>query len=139
MSSNRLLYDPCAYNQDIFESTKPLSYVLNTQKYQHCKPCRMALGVVGGNEVSPITGNLVDLENELRGQTRLNTNCPALQYNPANTQDTMMLLGPRPSGFEQTKISIEKSHLPTCQLFNFPSIPLPPPPQLTPCPPSKRS
>ena len=97
----------------------------------------MALGVVGGNEVSAIKGNLVELENELRGQTRFQTNCPSLHYSPENTQNGIMLLGPRPCGFNQTRVNVDMNHLPTCQMFNFPPIPLPPPPQVLSCPPTK--
>ena len=133
MSSNRLPYDACAYSADLYQSTQPLSYALNTDKYKHLKPCRMALGIVGGNEVSTIRGNLVDLETELRGTTRLLTSCPALHYNPKNTNGNEMILGPKPCGFEQKKIDIEPSHLATCQMISYPQIPLPPPLKISSC------
>ena len=37
----------------------------------------MELGIVGGTGVSQIKGNLVDLENDLRGQTRSASQCPS--------------------------------------------------------------
>ena len=43
-------------------------------------------GLVGGTNVSHIKGNLVDLENDLRGQTRSNTKCPARKYAPPKDQ-----------------------------------------------------
>ena len=67
MSSNRLIYDTCAYKAEITQSSNTLNYVLDPMKYENCKKCRMELGIVGGNEVSQIKGNLVDLENDLRG------------------------------------------------------------------------
>ena len=70
MSSNRLIYDTCAYKKTLDESVGPLSYLLNPIKYENCNKCRMELGIVGGSNVSHIRGNLVDLENDLRGQTR---------------------------------------------------------------------
>ena len=47
-----------------------LSYMLYPLKYEGKSKCRVNLGVVGGNNVSIIKGNMVDLENDLRGQTR---------------------------------------------------------------------
>ena len=65
MSSNRLKFDTCAYKKNLDQSVGPLSYVLNPMKYENCNKCRMELGIVGGNNVSQIKGNLVDLENDL--------------------------------------------------------------------------
>ena len=67
MSSNRLMYDTCAYKKTLDESTGTLAYVLNPMKYENCNKCRMELGILGGPSVSQIKGNLVDLENDLRG------------------------------------------------------------------------
>jgi hypothetical protein len=79
---NRLKYDSCAYDKELKQSTDPLSYIINPIKYDNCTKCRMELGIVGGTSVSHITGNLVDLENDLRGQTRPNTHCPTYLYTP---------------------------------------------------------
>ena len=40
----------------------------------------MELGIVGGTAVSQIKGNLADLENDLRGQTRSASQCPSKHY-----------------------------------------------------------
>ena len=76
MSSNRLIYDTCAYSTKMNESVGPLQYILNPMKYENCKKCRHELGLVGGTAVSHIKGNLVDLENDLRGATRVSSLCP---------------------------------------------------------------
>ena len=66
MSSNRLIYDTCAYKHELTQSVGPLEYVLNPMKYENCNKCRMELGLVGGTAVSHVKGNLVDLiEDEL--------------------------------------------------------------------------
>ena len=79
MSSNRLMYDTCEYKTRIGESVGPLEYMLNPIRYENCNKCRMELGTVGGTNVSHIKGNLVDLETDLRGQTRRHTKCPQLK------------------------------------------------------------
>ena len=81
MSSNRLIYDTCAYKKELDQSTGPLSYTLNPIKFENCSKCRMELGVVGGTAVSHIKGNLVDLESDLRGQNHPTTHCPSKNIN----------------------------------------------------------
>ena len=83
MSSNRLIYDTCAYKKSLDQSVGPLSYLLNPIKYENCSKCRMELGIVGGTDVSQIKGNLVDLENDLRGATRTASLCPSNHYQPS--------------------------------------------------------
>ena len=41
MSSNRLMYDTCAYKKKLEESTTPLDYNLYTGKYENCSKCRL--------------------------------------------------------------------------------------------------
>ena len=91
MSSNRLIYDTCAYKKTLDQSVGPLSYVLNPIKYENYGKCRMELGLVGGTAVSQIKGNLVDLENDLRGTTRSASLCPSKHYVPncANQTETL--------------------------------------------------
>ena len=79
---NRLMYDSCAYNADLHQSVAPLSYILDPVRYENCNKCRVEFGVVGGTAVSHVNGNLVDLENDLRGQNRPNTHCPAYKFLP---------------------------------------------------------
>ena len=90
MSLNRLIYDNCAYSKRLDESIGPLSYVINPIKYENCKKCRHELGLVGGTAVSHIKGNLVDLENDLRGSTRANSLCPSVKYQPNNTNSIVI-------------------------------------------------
>ena len=82
MSSNRLSYDSCAYQKSLQQSTAPLDYMLYEGKYNNSAKCRIEFGVVGGNDVSLYSGNLVDLESDLRGQTRMASSCPSKQYIP---------------------------------------------------------
>ena len=61
MSSNRLMYDNCQYNTVLQSNKNTLEYILYPSKYENCKPCRMQLGTVSGNDVSTIKGSQVDL------------------------------------------------------------------------------
>jgi len=67
MSSNRLIYDTCAYETDMTETANQITYTLDPSKHYQETPTRMELGIVGGNNVSLVKGNLVDMETDLRG------------------------------------------------------------------------
>ena len=79
MSSNRLIYDKCAYATEIKESTRPLEYFLFKGKYENGEKCSIS-------EFPNILefGNRADVENELYGLNRVGTLCPSLKYNPTN-------------------------------------------------------
>jgi hypothetical protein len=53
------------------------------EKFSHPKQTRNALGLVGGNEVTNISGSIVDLESDLFGITRSLTKYAPRQYTPA--------------------------------------------------------
>jgi hypothetical protein len=107
MSSNRLTYDACAYQAKLTQSMGPLDYALYPGKYENSAKCRIEFGTVGGNGVSLFSGNLVDLESDLRGQTRLASQCPLKMYMPDN------------SGKHKLK------HQPSCQMQYYPKVPMP--------------
>jgi hypothetical protein len=106
MSSNRLCYDKCAYQTKLYQSTSPLDYALYQGKYENKGKCRFEFGVVGGNGVSQYAGNMVDLESELRGQTRLNSQCPSSKFCAAKA-------GPYPI-----------KHQASCQMQYYPEVPV---------------
>ena len=108
MSSNRLTYDQCAYKEALKQSTSQLDYNLYNGKFENTAKCRIEFGTVGGNGVSLYSGNLVDLESELRGQTRLASQCSETLYKPS------------PNGPEKNL-----RHQPSCQLQYYPKVPLP--------------
>ena len=131
MSSNRLRYDTCAYKVDINQSCGPLSYLLNPMAYENCSKCRHEFGLVGGPDVSDIKGNMVDLENDLRGQTRLATKCPSKKYAGA-TENTLVIPGNACN--KERVVDLTKVHLPACQYIKSPAVSLPNPPNLSSCP-----
>ena len=78
MSSNRLIYDTCAYATEIKESTSPLEYNLFKNKYENCVQCPT------GDFTNVVEfGSRVDVENELHGLARLGTKCPSLKFDPS--------------------------------------------------------
>lgn len=82
MAFTRQLYDTCATKKNTEEGTGVLSYLMDPNKFYNCNPCRIELGTVGGNNVSLYEGNMVDLESDLSGRTRVNTKCPSNKYLP---------------------------------------------------------
>ncbi len=131
MSYNRLIYDQCSYKKELDQSVGPLSYLLNPMKYENCNKCRNEFGLLGGANVSHIKGNLVDLENDLRGQTRPNTRCPDKKYKPSKTNT---LSFPGTGCGKPRTVDLTPVHLPSCQMIRYPPTPLPPPPNYEHCP-----
>jgi hypothetical protein len=74
--STRPEYDPCAYAKELSESTGPYAYQMYDGKYEHCEKC------VYDEYTRPFDGEIVDVESELRNQTRVYTRCPTRKYNP---------------------------------------------------------
>jgi hypothetical protein len=73
-SSNRQIYDNCNYQKALYESTSPLSYLLYQGKFENCGKC------IYDKFYTPY--GLVDIETELRNQTRPLSNCDQFKYNP---------------------------------------------------------
>lgn len=131
MSYNRLRYDQCAYKTDINQSVGPLEYILNPMKYENCQKCRHEFGLVGGTAVSHIKGNLVDLENDLRNQTRAASTCPSQKYRPSDNNQ-LNLAGNHCNA--PRNVDLTPVHLPPCQMIRYPPTPLPPAPVYNNCP-----
>ena len=106
MSSNRLIYDSCSYEKNLQQSMGPGEYALYTGKFENCAKCRIEFGVNGGNGVSLFSGNLVDLESDLRGQTRISSDCPSMKYHPGEKKYPL-------------------ANQPSCQMQYYPKVPMP--------------
>lgn len=121
---NRLTYDSCAYREDLAQSVNPLEYILDPIRYQNCNKCRPELGTVGGTAVSHISGNLVDLENDLRNQNRPNTHCDAYKFKPGNSYiQGKEYIKP----VQHPRVNTDMQHLKSCQFVDYPGVPLTPP------------
>jgi len=130
-------------------------YLQIPQKFYHPNAGRNALGLVGGNDVSVASGNLVDVESELRNITRDLSKAPAKQYRPScllgetaapfyavgtSTSGTLASLtgGCQSNSFSFTERATQKAvtvstaprHLPTMQMFTYAGVPAPAPLEL---------
>lgn len=83
MSFTRTLFDDCTYAQRLNESQNVLHYNVDSNKFYNCNQNRIDFGLLGGTQVSQSAENLVDLESDLRNQTRLYSRCPRRKYRPA--------------------------------------------------------
>ena len=104
-------------------------YTLIPEKFYNPHATRNALGLVGGNEVSVASGNLVDLESELLGITRDASHAPSRQYQPGPPGSQIpksFVFVERSSGKVQT-IDNRPRHLPTSQFVSYPGVPAPAP------------
>jgi len=82
MSFNRLSYDACDYSVNLKQQEGMLHYNLDTNKFHNCNQQRIDFGLLGGTQVSQSSENLVDLESDLRNQTRLYSRCPTRKFRP---------------------------------------------------------
>jgi hypothetical protein len=125
-------------------------YTQLPSKFYHPNASRNALGLVGGNEVSVASGNLVDVESDLRGTTRDLTNCPTRKFQPScplgqagaapapagapapwtggpcAPWPEQLVFQERGSGKVRT-VATAPRHLPTTQFASYPGVPAPAP------------
>lgn len=73
-SSNRLIYDNCSYQKNIYESTSPMAYNLYFGAQENCNKCLY--------DKFYTRYQLVDVETELRNQTRPLSHCDQFKYSP---------------------------------------------------------
>lgn len=121
MSFNHITTDHCTYKRHLTENVSILSYVLSPFRYEHADKCRHQLGLVGGTAASHVVGNLVDLESDLRGQTRYLTKCTKNAPRPLNGTNDII------ENDKTNPINTRLVHLPACQMISYKSVPLPPP------------
>src|SRR5258706_16034531 len=114
MSYTRLIYDQCAYNKDLSQSTSAINYTLDPNKHYSCSNCRVQFGLLGGNNVSLTRSNMVDLESDLFNITRQISTCPERKYLPycENCEEN----GGLPCGSVSCKRKENLKHLPACNI-----------------------
>lgn len=126
MAFTRQLYGSCATKKQTEESTSAFSYIMDPNKYYNCQPCRVSFGVTGGNNVSLYEGNMVDLESDLSGRTRVASGCPSGKYLPGTVVQSVDHNNCSPDcGVDglpcgNSKCRQEKLvHLPECELIHY--------------------
>ena len=102
----------------------PFGYREYVQQWISPDPKRHQLGLVGGNNVSLARGNLEDVESDLRGITRPNTWCPALEHSPLTKGQTHVRVDNRKTNLN---IDITPIHLPEYQMWGYTGAPKPMP------------
>jgi hypothetical protein len=122
---NRLTYDQCAYMKKLGESVAPINYMLDPVRYENCNQCRIGVGIVGGTAVSHVMGNMVDLENDLRGANRPNTHCPTYKYHPQQPGTCYVQGREYIKPVCHPRVDTSPVHLKQCQLQDWPATPLP--------------
>ena len=132
MSWCRLNMDSCAYRNKLAQEVGEFGYSIDPIKFDHPHKTRVNFGIVAGNEVSIIKGSLIDLESDLKGQTRLASRCPTLYYqNPCPSGDMntckpqQVVIRGNPSNMGRV-IDTTLYHLPTSQFARYTSIPIDP-------------
>jgi hypothetical protein len=90
MSSNRLIYDECAYSTNLNSSKSQLEYNLLVDKFVLAKDCP-----VGDYPNILKFDDRTDVENELYGLSRLNTKCPEYKYKAESEFNNPKLSVPR--------------------------------------------
>lgn len=102
----------------------PQSYEQGIYAYQHVKAARHIVGLVGGNEVSGIKGNRVDLESDLRGITRPLTRGNSRQHQPLHLKTSEIKRGNAKYNLD---INIQPDHLKSYQMWAYPVVLAPQP------------
>lgn len=102
----------------------PQAYDETPFVYVAKQPARHILGTVGGNNVSLISGNRVDLESDLLGITRPNTWCNYREHLPPKQGATIIK---RDNPKIDISINVKPKHLPAYQMWAYPATfaPLP--------------
>lgn len=135
---DRLRYDQCAYKTALGQSVAPISYVMDPIRYENIKKCRPELGIVGGTAVSHVTGNLVDLENDLFNMNRPSSKCPSYDWHGIPANGYLQGFDPYKTT-DFPRIDTTAIHLRACQFADYPSVPLPPSPAVFKCAAPQRS
>lgn len=97
---NRLKYDKCATQTENLDNVSIFDHYMDVARFVNDAPCRHERGIVGGNSASTVAakvnsrnvndvwGTQITVENDLRGQTRSQTRCPAYDFIPEKGRST---------------------------------------------------
>ena len=108
--------DPSPFAEPWINKENPYGYRELVQQWISPAPRRHQLGLVGGNEVSIIAGNQMDVESDLRGTTRPITWCPGLEHAPVPENATKLPIRNRKTNMT---IDIRKKNLREYQMWAY--------------------
>jgi len=109
-----------AHRQDPYEN--PQAYQRFNTEVEHPRPSRHILGIVGGNEVSLSKGNMSDIESDLKGITRPNSDSTERHHLPSKNPVVT-----RNNPKQVITIDSTPVHLKSAQFWAYPSVIAPEP------------
>ena len=120
MSQNqsRLMYDDTVYTEAVKQSTGALGYMLNPIRYVNCRKCRVEQGLVQGQDVSILPGNIVDTESDLSGRTRLNSKYDVAAYQPRCAKAAGRCVTDSGIPYDCDECQPDKRHLKACNIVD---------------------
>lgn len=87
-SFTRSAYDSCALNKKNQESTDPFNYSTDSAVVESREACFQGAAPFQHSPFHSIPVENIDIESDLRGQTRVLTKCPSGKFNPNDQQDS---------------------------------------------------
>ncbi len=85
-SFTRTSYDDCAINKKNTESAGPFQWLTDKNVVESNESCFLGSAPFMHNPFKSVPSTSIDIENDLRGQTRLLSKCINDKYNPNNAQ-----------------------------------------------------
>jgi len=104
-----------ANKNDPYEN--PQTFQRLVTEVEHPRPSRHILGIVGGNTVALARGNTSDLESDLKGLTRPNSDCATRHHLPPNSQ-----IIKRKNPKQDVRIDSTPVPLALSQMWAYPSV-----------------
>lgn len=134
-------FSPCPVD-DITTSTmtqptwvtqeNPNLYDQSQWAYISSHPKRHVLGIVGGNEVSLVNGNIQDVESDLTWRTRPLSKCPEFKHTFVGDVENQKSIHRKNRKYDIT-MDVTKNNLPANQMWAYPAITGPAPLAQDPC------
>ena len=130
MSFTKLKYDMDATLLEYAQKMDTNYYIMSNDKYVNHTKCRPEKGIIGGTDVSHISGNLVDLESDLKGITRKASHFPGNQFlskcsieeDINNCQPNNITIKGNSNTQERT-IDTSMVHLNVCNFIDYKPVP----------------
>lgn len=82
-SFTRTSSDQCALDHKLSESIQPFNHTTDSNVVENSSACLPSQSPYMFNNFHSVPNKVVDIESDLRGQTRLISKCPTKQYNPS--------------------------------------------------------
>jgi hypothetical protein len=125
---SRLRYDSCASKAEVRDNVSIFSHTVDVNRFIHSSPCYHERGLLAGNTTSTVGqqpkpdnvsnawAEMVAVENDLRGQTRVASSCPTFSYLPKKGKIS------NKTEFKPAQADIDtsnKSNLSQCQMVDY--------------------